>query len=365
MVRVLQVYDNTGINAGINIEIMNIYRYIDHDQCTFDFLSSWKKTPNNDDEIKTLGGNSFYITTEDHLPNPIEFIRKVKRFMKCNAHKYDVLHLHAGQMCFPYLFYAKKYGIKKRIVHAHSYSYGNTRLSSMRNSLFLLPMKSLANTFIACSDEAAFNWFIKRKICNYKIITNGIETWRYTYSVDERNQLRSELGITAKTKLITHISNMSKLKNLPFLFRVYEKILSKSKDCILLLVGRDELPKEVKELMEISDFQDRIINYGITRDVSKVINGSDICLMPSINEGFGLVPIECQCCGCPVIISEGFPKIIEASDYAYRLPLNEDLWVKTVIEIINEEKEKNNLRSDMNKFDIRQVCKKMLDCYLV
>lgn len=87
MIRVLQVYDNTAINAGVNIEIMNIYRYIDRHQCEFDFLSSWKKYPNNDEEIKKLGGNSFYISTEDHLINPIDFTIKVKRFMKENACK--------------------------------------------------------------------------------------------------------------------------------------------------------------------------------------------------------------------------------------------------------------------------------------
>lgn len=365
MIKVLQVYDSTITNAGINIEIMNINRHINHDLCIFDFLSSWKRTPNFDKEIVDLGGTSYYVTNETSIKNPIKFIFSVKRFMKQNAHKYDIIHLHTGQMCFPYLYYAKKYGIKRRFVHAHSVSFGNTRITSFRNSLLLAPMKKLATDYVACSEEAANTWFIRRGIKDYCIINNGVAIDKFQCSTKYREEFRQQFGIREEQQVIVHISNMSRLKNIPFLIDVFYKVNTLLKDSILVLVGKEEIPEEIKEQLVNFGLEKNVINYGITNDVSKVINGSDICLMPSIDEGFGLVPIECQCCETPVLISCGFPKIIDASEYAYRVPLDIDIWVNKTIEILknNIDKSKFN-KNELELFNIKNVSEKLLMLYI-
>lgn len=364
MIRVLQVYDSTIKNAGINIEIMNIYRHINRELCRFDFLSSWKRTPNFDEEIVELGGSSYYVTDENIIKNPIRFISSVKNFMRQNAHKYDVIHLHAGQMCFPYLYYAKKYGIKRRIVHAHSVSFGNTRITSLRNSLLLSPMKATATDFIACSEEAADRWFLRRRISDYKILNNGIETGKFHYSVKDREEFRKQLNISEEQKVIVHISNMSKLKNISFLLNVFYRVHKVLKDSILVFVGREEFPDDIKEQIIDLGIEKSVINYGITNDVSKVINGSDICLMPSANEGFGLVPIECQCCEKPVLISYGFPRIIDASEYAYRIPLDIDIWTKKTQEILQNNIRNKSSEKVLELFDIKEVSEKLLSYYI-
>ena len=167
MIKVLQIYDSTVVNAGVNIEIMNWYRNIDKKEFQFDFLSTWKRYPNFDEEIKKLGGKSMYISEAENLGNPFSFISNVKNFMKNKSKDYDIVHLHTGPLCYPYLFYAKKYGVNIRIVHAHSLSSGNSWLSSVRNDILLLPMKRLASHFFACSEEAAYHWFYKRNIDDF------------------------------------------------------------------------------------------------------------------------------------------------------------------------------------------------------
>ncbi len=364
MIKVLQIYDSTVVNAGINIEIMNWYRNIDKKEFQFDFLSTWKRYPNFDEEIKKLGGNSMYISEAENLGNPLNFVSKVKSFMKDNSKDYNIIHLHTGPLCYPYLYYAKKYGVKSRIVHAHSLSSGNRWLSSVRNDILLFPMKRLASHFFACSEEAAYHWFTKRNIDEFFVINNGVPLERFKYSEQDRNAVRNEFNINSSQSIILHISNMSALKNIPFLFETFSRIKQKKKDCVLLLVGKKKLSDETLLLIDKYGLNDSVINYGITDNVARLISGSDLCLMPSKTEGFGLVPIECQSCRTPVIISDGFPEVVCATKYAKRLPLNVDIWTRNALEIFcNHEKEDDDIDKALNAFDIREVTQRLQELY--
>lgn len=366
MIRVLQVYDSTAINAGINIEIMNWNRNIRKEICRFDFLSSWKKTPNFDAEIEKLGGRSYYIEEGEGIGEPVKFINKVKKFMKLNARSYDIIHLHSGPLCYPYLYYAKKYGVKTRIVHAHSLSSGNTRLSSCRNNLLMLPMRRLATDFFACSGEAAQRWFVSRGIHDFCIMNNGIDLEKYRYSENDRESLRKELGFNDENRVILHVSNMSRLKNVPFVIEVFRRINGMRNDCRLLLAGKESLPDSIVSLIRKHGLEDRVVNYGVTNDVARVINGSDLCVMPSKTEGFGLVPVECQSCKKNVIISEGFPEVIDATPFVRRLPLDLNKWVEKSVELLDKIKIPDSADNDrqLQMFDIKKVTDNLTEKYM-
>lgn len=367
MIRVLHIYDSTVINAGINIEIMNWFRSVDRSECQFDFLSSWKREPNFDKEIERLGGNSYYISQNAGMGNLFKFILEVKSFMKKNASKYSIVHLHTGPLCFPYLYYARKYGIKVRIVHAHSLSSGNTWVTSARNNLLLLPMRHLATHFFACSKEAARQWFERRKISDYYVINNGISLNIYKESATDRKSVRAELGLSDYHEVILHISNMSIIKNIPFLIKVFEQVYRKRNNCRLLLVGKNELPQEAKQLIRKYGLEKKVINYGVADNVARIINGSDVCLMPSKAEGFGLVPIECQSCKKYVLISEGFPSVIDATPYVYRIPLDIERWVNKTCDILDYKVQVKdvNIGNLLNAFEIGEIAGRVLDQYKI
>lgn len=366
MIRVLQVYDSTVINAGINVEIMNWYRNIEKKICQFDFLSSWKKKPNFDREIEELGGHSYYISKDEGIGNPVKFIYEVRKFMKLNAHKYDIVHLHNSSLCYPYLYYAKKYGVNTRIIHAHSLSSGNTRLTSIRNNLLMLPMRYLATDFFACSEEAAQRWFVNRGINDFCVVNNGIDLERYRYSENDRESLRKELGFSNDDKVILHISNMTEIKNVPFVIEVFNQINNIRNDCRLLLVGKNSLPDIVVRLIRKYKLENRVTNYGVTDNVARVINGSDLCIMPSKIEGFGLVPVECQCCKKNVLISEGFPKVIDATSFVCRLPLDLNKWVEKTQELLDKREETDSINNDkqLEIINIKEVTDKLIKKYM-
>ena len=364
MIKVLQIYDSIEISGGISAVIMGWCRNIDRKEVQMDFLCSWKEEPSYEDEIRNLGSQIWYIEETNHIVSYLKHIHKVQNFFKNHANNYDVIHLHSAIFSYPYLYYAKKYGHNIRIIHVHSCAYGNTRLSSIRNQILSLPMKYMADYYWACSNEAASIWFERRNIANYTVIPNGIDVKKYERNNDVRKKYRVSLGIDDNEIIIGHISNMTEIKNLPFLLDLVNKLVHEHSNIRLLLVGKDILPGTVAEQIHKYNLYEKVINVGVRKDINNIIQTFDLCLMPSISEGYGIVPVEVQACGVPVVMSIGFPSIVCFAENAFRLDLNTDLWLETIDSILSDCTYVDNTVSEQIKnYDVREITANILQLY--
>lgn len=362
--RVLQVYDHISISSGITTVIMQWYRKV-YKEVQFDFLVC-KRTENSfENEINKLGGKVFYLDVQFEISNSIKLIQKVKKFMNINASEYDIIHLHSGILSFPFLYFAKKYGIKKRIVHVHSADLGNTKLSSLRNRLLIIPMKKYANIYIACSKKAAKEWYEKIKIKNYIIVGNGICFNNYRFDKLARKKIREKFNLDEKTIALVHISNMTQIKNITFLLNVFYILKNKNKkiNYKLFFIGKEKIDEKYNKFLLKNNLSEDVINLGIRNDINLLLQGMDLCLMPSIKEGFGMVPIEAQANGLPVIVSEGFPKDIIITNIINRLPLKEEKWVEKVSECNNQRNSNFKFKDNANDYDIDDISEKILKIY--
>ena len=120
-IRVLHVVRKMGF-GGIETFLMSIYRNIDKEKVQFDFLVNEKGE--FDQEIKSLGGNVFYI---DYLGKveTIKYKRNLFNFFKNN--KYNIVHSHYGQISGLILEATKKAGVRIRIAHSHSTAITKTK----------------------------------------------------------------------------------------------------------------------------------------------------------------------------------------------------------------------------------------------
>lgn len=365
MIKVLQVYDSFSISSGISSVVMSWYRNIDKSEIDMDFLACWHKEPSYEKEILNGGNKIYYIENTNTIDNYFSFIRNVDYFFKEHASTYDVIHLHSAIFSFPILYYAKKYGIKTRIVHVHSSSLGNTKLSSLRNRICLYPMKFLSTNFIACSKEAARLWFESVKIKNYHILNNGLNTIIYKKNLIKRNELRKLWNIQDDEFLLGHISNMTPIKNVPFLIEILNILIKDNRKAKLVLIGKSELPDNVLSLIRQYKLGDYIVNIGVRNDIYDCIQTFDLCLMPSQIEGYGLVPIEVQLAEKTVLISNGFPEIIKETPLAIVIDIKLDKWVSYIEEMIdNKDYMINKFDVEFyNKFDIKRISNELINLY--
>jgi len=145
-----------------------------------------------------------------------------------------------------------------------------------------------------------------------------------TLNQDEKESLKAlkkELDISENKPIIIFVGNIIKRKNVATILDAKKQLKS---DCTLLVVGDGPLLNSLKEKVEDEKI-DNVIFTGARSDVANLIRISDLLILPSYSESFGLVLIESLACGKPVIgsnvggikeiITKDVGLLVEPSDY--------------------------------------------------
>lgn len=110
--------------------------------------------------------------------------------------------------------------------------------------------------------------------------------------------------------IITHISNFRPLKRIMDVISIFER-LSPEIPCKLMMVG--EGPEKIKaiEYVEKAGLEEKILFLGNSNEIDKILCYSDLFLLPSEKESFGLSALEAMAHGVPVISSNtgGLPEV--------------------------------------------------------
>src|SRR6056300_266547 len=104
-------------------------------------------------------------------------------------------------------------------------------------------------------------------------------------------------------KILTHISNFRPLKRIMDVIHIFEKVADKIPSK-LMMVG--EGPEKIKAIryVEQNGLEDRILFLGNSNEIDKILCFSDLFLLPSEQESFGLSALEAMAHGVPVISSD-------------------------------------------------------------
>ncbi|MFI5235418.1 MAG: N-acetyl-alpha-D-glucosaminyl L-malate synthase BshA [Gemmatimonadales bacterium] len=113
-------------------------------------------------------------------------------------------------------------------------------------------------------------------------------------------------------KVITHVSNFREVKRVKDVIRVFARI-RKAMPATLLMVGdgpdREEAEQEARTLEVATDVR----FFGRLDNVAELLQATDLFVLPSQTESFGLAALEAMACGAPVVASRagGLPEVIE------------------------------------------------------
>lgn len=111
-------------------------------------------------------------------------------------------------------------------------------------------------------------------------------------------------------KIITHISNFRPLKRVMDVISIFEGILPKVKTK-LMMVGEGPEKQKAVEYVHSKGLQKHILFLGNSNEIDKILCFSDLFLLPSEKESFGLSALEAMAHGVPVISSNagGLPEV--------------------------------------------------------
>ena len=358
-VLVFGITDNPG---GIESVIMNYYRHFDKKSISLDFLCNTEIVA-YEEEIKSLGGNIYKICARSK--NYKKYKKDMNSFFKRNADKYDSIWVNVCSLAnIDYLKYAKKYGIKKRIIHCHNSQNMDSFARGILHRINRIMIKKYATDFWSCSTEAS-QWFYNQKIINskkYLLVNNAIDIKKFEYNPRIRDMIRKELKVEDKV-VFGNVGRLHFQKNQEFALQIFAKYTKTNPNSVFLLIGEGEDKDKLKELVKELKIRDKVKFLGIRKDINKLLQGMDVFLFPSKFEGLSLSLIEAQASGLLIFTSNTVSKESKMSNYIYFLDLNAniDTWVNKITKKIDNEKRKNRKDNISSSFDINVESKKIQD----
>jgi alpha-1,6-mannosyltransferase len=139
-------------------------------------------------------------------------------------------------------------------------------------------------------------------VTNVRLIPLGVNIDIFSPSLDDALATRSELRIRPGPALLLYVGRLSKEKNADLLFRAFEILNRRAPEQFHLLVIGDGPGR--KELCEV---QSRCANVSWLRycsepsELARYYRAADLFVHPGTHETFGLVALESQACGTPIV----------------------------------------------------------------
>jgi len=145
---------------------------------------------------------------------------------------------------------------------------------------------------------------VKKEI---EVIPNFIDQKKYSPNfTDCQRSLMAE----DHEKIITHISNFRKVKRIPDVIHIFNRIQTKL-PAKLILVGEGPEKEGAERLCEKLGISDKVLFLGNSNEIDRILCFTDLFLLPSETESFGLAALEAMINKVPVISSNagGIPEV--------------------------------------------------------
>lgn len=298
---------------------------------------------------------------------PYELALSSKLVDMVKLYKIEVLHVHYA-IPHAYAGYMAKQMLKNEGINLPMITtLHGTDITLVGNHPFYKPAvtfsinKSDYVTSVSQSlkDDTLKLFKIKNKI---KVIPNFIELDKVVK--DPGAPCHRYVMAKENERIITHISNFRKVKRIPDIIKIFYNI-QKEMPAKLMMVG-DGPEKEKAEVlcMELGIY-DKVIFFGNSNEIDKILCMTDLFLLPSETESFGLAALEAMACGVPVISSNsgGLPEVNFDGISGYLSDVgNVDEMAANAIKILKDDATLNEFKKNAlevaRKFDIKNILPK-------
>jgi N-acetyl-alpha-D-glucosaminyl L-malate synthase BshA len=200
-----------------------------------------------------------------------------------------------------------------------------------------------------------------------EVIPNFIELDK----VNSENKMPCQRSVLAKEneRIITHISNFREVKRIPDIIKIFYAI-QKEIPAKLMMVGDGPEKEKAEYLCQELGILDKVIFFGNSNEIDKILCQTDLFLLPSKTESFGLVALEAMACSVPVISSNagGLPEVNDDGFSGYLSDVGDiESMASNSIKILKDDlvlaEFKKNALTTAQKFDIKRILPLYEDLY--
>lgn len=205
---------------------------------------------------------------------------------------------------------------------------------------------------------------IKKEI---EVIPNFIDVEKFQQKTF--TDCQRELMAHDDEKIITHVSNFRKVKRVEDVIYIFFNIQKKLK-ARLMMVGEGPEREVAENLVRELNIRDRVLFLGQSNEIDKILCFSDLFLLPSETESFGLAALEAMVHSVPVISSNtgGLPEV-NINNFSGFLHDVGDVtsMSKSALSILEDADKLRKFKSQAleaaRKYDINEIVPKYEDLY--
>jgi len=295
---------------------------------------------------------------------PYELALSSKLVDMVKLHKIELMHVHYA-IPHAYAGYMAKQMLKDEGIYIPMVTtLHGTDITLVGNHPFYKPAvsfsinKSDVVTSVSQSlkDETYKLFNITKEI---EVIPNFIELEKT--KLEEGAPCYRSLMATDSEKIITHISNFRKVKRIPDIIKIFHKIQQQIPSK-LMMVGDGPEKEKAELLCEELGIANKVIFFGNSNEIDKILCFSDLFLLPSETESFGLAALEAMACSVPVISSNtgGLPEVNVDGFSGYLSNVGDiDSMAENAVRILENETNlasfKKNAYTVAERFDIAKI----------
>ena len=170
-----------------------------------------------------------------------------------------------------------------------------------------------------------------------QVITNFVDVEKF--SRKENCQFREKFAPHGE-KILVHVSNFRTVKRVPDVIRIFDMV-RRSVPSKLVLVGDGPDRSECERLARELGIVDDIRFLGKQTLLPEILSASDLMLMPSQSESFGLSALEAMACSVPVVSSSagGLPELVVHGETGYIAELGDvQRMAKYATELLSDDR---------------------------
>jgi len=276
---------------------------------------------------------------------------------------FDVIHVH-DWMAIPAGIEVKHDTGKPFIVHIHSLE---SDRSVMRLNERIFGIERLGMT--EADHVIAVSHYTKKKIIDqYSIPHKKISVVHNAVSHSESVQ-RYRIKKDPSKKYVLFLGRITAQKGPDYFLEAAWKVLSKNPDIHFIMAGSGDMMQHVREKAAHLGIEKNVYFTGFLRGaaVEKAYAMSDLYVMPSVSDPFGITALEAIMCGVPVIISRqsGVSEVLKTCPRV-------DFWnteelADTIMQVLENDAVRNdiirNCREELKEINWKIAAEKIINVY--
>ena len=294
---------------------------------------------------------------------PYELALSSKLVDMVKLHKIEILHVHYA-IPHAYAAYMAKqmlqeegiyvpivttlHGTDITLVGSHPFYRSAVTFSINKSDAVTAVSKSLKEDTLRLFD-------IKNEI---HVVPNFIDLDKHNFNFTDcqRSMMANE-----DEKIITHISNLRPVKRVQDVIKVFYNI-QQNMPAKLMVIGEGPERERIEYDCQKLGILDKVIFFGRSNEIDKILCFSDLFLLPSETESFGLAALEAMASGVPIISSNtgGIPEVNVHGVSGYLSNVGDvDDMSKNALYILSDTNRlktfKENARKESLKFDLHAI----------